>query len=628
MTKPDKLKMHSPDLTQENIAKIRELFPNCVTEALDEKTGKLTLKVDFDLLRQELSNELVEGPVERYRLDWPGKRASLLAANAPIAKTLRPCREESVDFDTTQNLFIEGDNLEALKLLQEAYLGKVKMIYIDPPYNTGDDFVYSDNFSERTEEYFRKSTQKDEYGGKLVENLESNGRFHSNWLGMMYSRLKVCASLLRNDGVIFVSISDREVSNLKKIMDDIFGEKNFIGIIEWNSTKSVTNTAIISVNHTHNVVYAKSKDYFVKNRIHFRLPESGEGFDNPDKDPRGPWKADPFQVEGVRPNQQYEIVNPNTGKIYKPNPGCSWKNDYKKFKELLSDNRIVFGASGEAGPQRKRFLFEARDRGRVAKSWWDEVDTTSNATSNLKKFFSEKKLFTNPKPVSLLKKMILLGDHTRNGIILDFFAGSATTAHAVMQLNAEDGGNRRFIMVQLPEPTPEKSEARKAGFETIADIAKERIRRAGKKILEGECHPDWNRDVGFRVLKVDTSNMKDVYYFPDELKQEDLEDLADNVKSNRTAEDLLFQVLIDWGVEPTLPIRRETIQGKEVFFVDENALIACFDTYITEDLVKELARHKPLRVVFRDAGFESDAVRINTAQIFRQLSPETDVKVI
>lgn len=490
-----KLKMHSKDLTQDNIEKIRALFPNCVTEALDA-SGELRLAVDFDLLKQELSSNVIEGPQERYRLDWPGKREAMLLANSPIAKTLRPARDESVEFDTTENLFIEGDNLEALKLLQENYLGKVKMIYIDPPYNTGNDFVYNDDFAESSEEYFERSIQKDEEGNRLVANTESNGRYHSDWLSMMLPRLKLARNLLSNDGVIFISIDDSEGYNLKKICDEIFGEGNFGASIIWNSTKSVTNTALISVSHTYNLLYFKNIDYFTTNRFKFRLPEDGEGFSNPDNDPRGPWKADPFQVGGWRPNQQYEITNPNTGVVYTPNPASSWKNDYKKFKELDKDGRIVFGVTGQGGPQRKRFLFEAKDRGKVTKTLWDDIATTTNGTQQLKKLFDGISVFNNPKPTDLINRMLQLSTKNED-IILDFFAGSSSTAHAVMQLNAEDGGNRKFIMVQLPEAVEEKHEAYKAGYKTIAEISKERIRRAGKQILEGECHEDWNKDVGF-----------------------------------------------------------------------------------------------------------------------------------
>ncbi|WP_330933156.1 site-specific DNA-methyltransferase [Avibacterium paragallinarum] len=380
----EKLKMHTPNLTDENIAKIAALFPDCVTETRDEN-GNPKTAIDFDLLRQALSGSLVEGAQERYQLNWPGKREALLTANAPIAKTLRPVRGESVDFDSTENLFIEGDNLDALKLLQETYLGKVKMIYIDPPYNTGKDFVYADDFAENTEDYLIRSNQKDEEGNRMEVNNESNGRFHSDWLSMMYPRLKLARNLLADDGVIFISIDDNEQANLKRLCDEVFGEKSFVADVIWNSTKSVTNTALVSVSHTHTLIYFKESEYLIKGKTEFRLPDDGEGFSNPDNDPRGAWKADPFQVGGWRPNQQYEIVNPNTGKIYTPNEGCSWKNDYEKFQELLADNRIVFGKNGDSAPQRKRFIWEAQERGKVVKTIWDDVETTTNGTQLLKK---------------------------------------------------------------------------------------------------------------------------------------------------------------------------------------------------------------------------------------------------
>ena len=627
----DKMKMRSPDLSQKNIAKIRELFPNTVTETRNEATGELRLAVDFDQLRQEMSDYIVEGPQERYRLDWPGKRAALTLSNAPIAKTLRPCVEESIDFNTTQNLFIEGDNLEGLKLLQESYLGQIKVIYIDPPYNTGNDFIYDDNFSGSIQEYLEKSGQKGS-GNKLIANNESNGRFHSDWLSFLYPRLRVARTLLRKDGIIVISISDEEEHNLRHICNEIFGTDNHIGTVVWNSTKSVINTALISVGHTYNLIYAQNKDYFIKNRSHFRLPEDGDGFSNPDNDLRGPWKADPFQVGGWRPNQQYTIQNPNTGEEYHPNPDASWKNDQDTFKELLSDGRIVFGTAGTAGPQRKRFLKEAKDRGKVAKTWWDDVGTTSNGTAHLKKLFDGLSIFSNPKPVNLIERLIQLTDHTNEGIILDFFGGSGTTAEAVLKGNSL-GANRKYILIQLPENIDSTSRGNEAIISfleknqlaaNIASISKERIKRSSIEISK----QNGIKDTGFRVLKVDTSNMKQVYYYPDKLGQTDLLDTIDNVKDDRTPEDLLFQVLVDWGVDLTLPIRSQRIQSKKVFFVNENALIACFEKGLTEGLIKKLAGYEPLRVVFRDNGFASDSIKINVGQIIKQISPKTEVKAI
>lgn len=583
----DKLKMHSPDLSQDNIAKIRELFPGCVTEARDEKTGKLRLAVDFDMLRQELSDHIVEGPQERYRLDWPGKREALALANAPIAKSLRPIRTESVDFDNTSNLFIEGDNLEALKLLQETYLGQVKMIYIDPPYNTGSDFIYEDDFSESNEEFLTRSNQIDDEN-RLVANTEANGRFHSDWLSMMYSRLRLARNLLRDDGAIFVSIDFNEFSNLKRVMDDIFGEENFQRQIVWRiGWLSGYKTAAANFIRNHDIIL-----FYSKSAADFKF------------------------------NKKY-IENQNFKALVKKEP---------KITEKMS----ALGLSPSKQKELLEFInHENRpERYPIEDTWncneYDDLNSiaiVSFSSEKISKILEIDQDFKGQKSIKMLQRL-LVSTTSDDDLVVDFFCGTASTAHAVLQLNAEDGGNRRNIMVQLPETLPETSAAAKAGYATIADLAKERIRRAGKKILEGECHPDWNRDVGFRVLKVDTSNMKDVYYRPDELKQSDLLDMVDNVKPDRTAEDLLFQVLVDWGVDLTLPIRRETVQGKTVFFVDDNALVACFDRGITEDFVKELAKRAPLRVVFRDNGFVSDAVKINVTQIFRQLSPTTDVKSI
>ena len=432
----DKMKFETADMTAQNINKIAELFPNCITEVSDEN-GKSKRAINFELLKQMLSPDVTDGD-EAYEFTWVGKKAAIVEANKPIRKTLRPCPEESKNWDTTENLYIEGDNLEVLKLLQESYLGKVKMIYIDPPYNTGKDFVYPDSFIMDNEEYNEGIGYFDEDGNVNYsrENSTISGKYHSDWCSMIYSRLLLARNLLSEDGVIFISIDDNEQANLKKVCDEVFGAVNFCGDILWNSTKSVTNTALISVSHTYNLVYFKSIKYFIEHREKFRLPDDGEGFENPDNDPRGPWKADPFQVGGWRPNQQYDIVNPKTGVIYKPNVGCSWKNDYEHFKQLIADNRIVFGKTGDSAPQRKRFLWEATERGKVAKTWWDDVDTTTNGTQMIKKIFNDISIFNNPKPIGLLTKMMQLATN-KSSIILDFFSGSATTAHAVMQLNAE-----------------------------------------------------------------------------------------------------------------------------------------------------------------------------------------------
>ena len=617
--------MHSPDMTQEHIARIRELFPNCVTEARG-KDGSLRLSVDFDLLRQELSGSIVEGPQERYHLDWPGKREAMLAANAPIAKALRPCREESVDFDTTKNLFIEGDNLDALKLLQETYLGKVKMIYIDPPYNTGNDFIYNDDFAETSEAYLSRSNQKDEAGNRLVANPDSKGRFHSDWLSMMYSRIKLATRFLQDDGIIFISIDDNELHNLRKICDEIFGREKFIGCFVWKRrTSSAMDQSKVSTDHEYVVCYAKSIKMTFKG-----IQKDYAGYSNPDNDPRGIWKADNLTVGmngAMRPNQYYNLIDPETGNVYQANYNRVWSYAPDTMQKLIAEKRIIFPKDKNKRPMLKRFATELKSTTNPCSTWMTNIGLNTEGTKSIYSLFNNITMFNYAKPLSLIKYIIQQTTNNKD-IIFDFFSGSATTAHAVMQLNAEDGGNRQFIMVQLPEACDAQSEAAKAGYSTIAEISKERIRRAGKKILEGDCHEGWNRDVGFRVLKVDTSNMADVFYTPDALQQNLLDLTTDNIKPGRTPEDLLFQVLLDWGVELTLPIRKESIQGKTVFFVDDNALVACFDRGIDEALVRELAACAPLRVVFRDNGFVSDAVKINVEQIFRQLSPGTEVRCL
>ncbi|WP_414631728.1 MULTISPECIES: site-specific DNA-methyltransferase [unclassified Akkermansia] len=653
----EKMRMESIDMTAQNIEKIGALFPNCITETVDEN-GKMKKAINFDLLRQMLSGDVVEGD-EVYEFTWVGKKAAIVEANKPIRKTLRPCKEDSVNWDTTENLYIEGDNLEVLKLLQESYLGKVKMIYIDPPYNTGSDsFVYNDSFTMDEDEYETGIGIRDQDKNKLFhENNSSNPRFHSDWCSMMYERFLLARNLLSVDGVLVVSISDAEFHNLKSMLDELFGADNYLGDIVWNSTKSVTNTALISVSHTYNLVYFKRMQYFVENRSEFRLPDDGEGFENPDNDPRGSWKADPFQVGGWRPNQQYEIVNPNTGVVYKPNPDCSWKNDYEHYLELVKDNRIVFGKTGDGGPQRKRFKWEAEERGKVAKTWWDDVETTTNGTQLLKKMFDGKILFSNPKPVGLLVKLIQLAG-SKDGIVMDFFSGSATTAHAVMQLNAEDGGHRKFIMVQLPEPCDKKSEAFQAGYKNICEIGKERIRRAGKKIKE-ETGADI--DYGFRVFKLDDSNMKDVYYSPAEYDQGMLSGLESNIKEDRTDLDLLFGCLLEWGLPLSERMTVFQIDGVDVhaygmdaeeyrgckdgmFFYEDNyqmidnhlytpthtrvPLLACFADRVPESIIRGIAGMKPLCAVFRDSCFQDSPAKINVTEVFKLLAPDTRVKVI
>lgn len=626
----DKLKMHSPDLSQDNIAKIRALFPGCVTEARDEATGAVRLAVDFDQLRQELSDHIVDGPQERYRLDWPGKREALINANAPIAKTLRPDNGDSLNFSETSNLFVEGDNLEALKLLQQIYLGSVRMIYIDPPYNTGNDFVYADRFAQGSDEYLRVSNQRDAEGNRLVANLSANGRFHSDWMSMMYPRLRLARNLLSSDGLIFISIDEGEVANLKLMCDEIFGPENFVEQVAWKNKygSGALSKGFANV-HEYVLVYTKGDFNNIAapldddQRAAYKLTD--ENFDV-----RGGYITQPLATNSKdeRQNLRYPILH--EGKEIWPEKQWIWSKD--RFEKAYARGEIVINErNGKYSVRSKQYLRDGNGVERLGKPVsLLNGPFNQDGTKEIKELF-ETPVFGFPKPTKLIEyfaSFVVNESEEKDFIFMDFFAGSCSSAQAIMQLNARDGGNRKFIMVQLDEPCAEGSDATKAGYSTIPKLSRERIRRAGKKILEGECHPDWNRDVGFRVLKVDTSNMKDVYYRPDELEQSDLLDMVDNVKEGRTAEDLLFQVLVDWGVDLTLPIRRETVQGKTVFFVDDNALVACFDRGITEDLVKELAGHEPLRVVFRDNGFVSDAVKINVEQIFRQLSPTTDVKSI
>lgn len=629
-----KLKMHSPDLSQENIAKLRELFPGCVTEARDEVTGELRLAVDFDQLRQEMIDNIVDGRQERYHLDWPGKRDALVTANAPVAKTLRPVRDESVNFETTQNLFIEGDNLDALKILQETYLGEVKMIYIDPPYNTGNDFVYEDDFVEKGEDFLLRTNQKDEAGNRLVANTISNGRFHSDWLSMMYSRLRLARKLLRRDGMIFISIDDNEHAALRLVCDEVFGKENFVECFVWKKSYGGGPKEKYAVTqHEYVLMYARS----LQDLAPFSLPYDPAKIERYYKGRdehfavRGPFRLKPLEATksmDARPNLAYEIKLSN-GEIVKPVRQWLWSKD-RVEKALERNEVIVVRNGGSTTLNYKQYLRDedGDERGEKPFSVIDGI-YTQHGTDDLGRLFPEAVVLQFPKPVRLIQQFIQIAtSNDPNAIILDFFAGSGTTAEACFTLPEAAQSKIKWILVQLPEETPKDSPARRAGFETIAEIAKERIRRAGTKVLEAKPGVTSNKDVGFRVLKVDTSNMKDVFYRPDEISQTDLLDVVDNVKEGRTAEDLLFQVLVDWGVDLALPIRRETVQEKTVFFVDDNALVACFDRGVTEDLVKELARHEPLRVVFRDNGFISDAVKINVEQIFRQLSPTTEVKAI
>lgn len=604
------LKMHSADLTQTQLSQLQQLFPHCFSEG----------RIDFELLKQELSDHLIEGNQERYQLNWVGKRESILAANAPVAKTLRPMRAESVHFDTTENLFIEGDNLDALKLLQETYLGKVKMIYIDPPYNTGNDFVYKDDFAENRDDFLNRSNQTDEQGNRLVSNPESNGRFHSDWLSMIYPRLKLARNLLADDGVIFISIDDNEQANLKRVCDEIFGEQNFVAQIIWERAYSPVNLKKhFSESHDFLICYSRDKEQAICNGLK-RSEEANNRYANPDNDPRGVWKSSDLSVGPAIQENIYEITTPSGRKVFPPS-GYSWRLNKERFAEFVANNRIWFGESGNNVPSIKRFLSETKQTITPMTIWkYQDVGHSQSASQRLKEIFDGKAFFDYPKPVDLIKRTLELYSSS-NCVILDFFAGSATTAHAVMQLNAEDNGNRKFIMVQLPENTDEKSEAYKAGFATIAEISKERIRRAGKQIAEQNP----NVDIGFRVLKIDSSNMADVFYTPQQLSQDDL--FTNAVKNDRTAEDLLFQAMLDLGIALSSSIERQEIQGRTVFNVANQQLIACFDE-IDENLITELAELKPQQAVFLDTKFANDSVKINAVQIFRQISPNSVLSVI
>ena len=670
----DKLDLKTPDMVNINIERIAALFPHCVTETMDGK------QIDFDLLRQELSADIVEGPKERYRLEWPGKREAIVTANMPTTNTLRPVREDSVNFDTTENLYIEGDNLEVLKLLQESYLGKVKLIYIDPPYNTGNDFVYRDNFAQDSDEYKADSGMTDELGNRLVANPETAGRYHSDWLTMMYPRLKLARNLLTDDGVIFISIDDNEVHNLRKMCDEVFGESNFEANIVWQKKYGPANDAKgISFTHEHILVFSKHKTLWMPGLLE-RNKDQLSAYKNPDNDKRGPWRASDLSARTYSASCDYVITGP-TGVSFSPPASRAWIVNKDSYERLLKDNRITFGVDGNGRPMQKKFLSEVK-AGITPETWLDRIKAGDNkvARYEMKEIFPEN-IFDTPKPTTLLNHLIRLSDAKNNAIILDFFSGSATTAHAVMQLNAEDAstgsapGRRKFIMVQLPEKTDEKSEAYKAGYKNICEIGKERIRRAGAKIAPAPqppkggaesgslslfgtdnvasdgvtpSHPvtktqNSKLDIGFRVYRLDTSNMQDVYYRPQDYKQQTVMNFANHIKPDRSADDLVAQVMLDWGLPLSLPIEQTTIAGKTVYKVAGNALYCCFDEGIDEEFVRALITRPlpkslsqgeglkealPLRIVFHDYAFANDTAKENVRQLLKQLSAETEMRVI
>jgi len=621
----EKLNMQTTNIVDENIKRIGELFPNCLTERLNDE-GKPEVAIDFDQLRQELSKDIVEGPEERYQFTWPDKRNAIRLANAPTTDTLRPCREESVDFDTTQNLYIEGDNLQVLKLLRENYLGKVKMIYIDPPYNTGNDFVYNDDFSQTTGEYMHNSGQEDEEGNRLVANTESNGRFHTDWLNMIYPRLKVAKDLLSEDGVIFISMDENEIDNLEKVGNEIFGEHNLVGKVIWERAFAPKNDAkYLSDSHDYIIAYARNINSFSIGLLP-RTDEANARYKNPDNDPRGPWTPDNMTVKTYSASYDYEITTPN-GSIMSPPNGRCWFTSKERMQKLIEEGRVWFGNDGGNMPRLKRYLADVQQGMTPITIWkYTEVGHNQEGRQEVKQLFDGKGYFDGPKPLRLLNRIITIANTYRDSIILDFFSGSATTAHAVMQLNAEDGGKRKFIMVQLPEATDEKSEAYKAGYKNICEIGKERIRRAGKKIKEDSPLTTQDLDTGFRVLKLDSSNMQDVYYTPSEFNEQKLFD--DNIKPDRTEEDLLFQTMIDLGIELSAKIEKRSIAGKTVWSVSDGYLMACFDEDVNETTITEIARQQPYYFVMRDSSLANDQVADNFEQIWEEYSKDTVRRIL
>lgn len=642
----DKLKMMSRDVVGANVQKIAALFPQCVTERKG-KNGKTELAIDFDKLRAELSSEVLDEGEERYQFTWPDKRAASRLANTPTTLTLRPCREESVDFDTTQNLYIEGDNLDVLKVLRETYLGAVKMIYIDPPYNTGNDFVYNDDFAQDKDDFEAQNGTLDDEGNLTVDpmqrNTESNGRFHTDWLNMIYPRLKVARDLLSDDGVIFISIDDTEVENLRKICDEIYGEQNFVGNIIWQSRTSISNDDEISTNHNHTLVYSKCREL---------LTFGGDDIDaseyiNPDSDPRGPWKLVPIDANHVGGDTNFPITNPKTGVDYYPPNGRIWCYNRATLESLMKDGRIKFGLNDDSSPKRKLYLNERIEKGdnKTPSSILLDAGTTKTGTSEIMSLFDNNKVFDYPKPTSFICRLIKYGFLRKNDIILDFFSGSGTTAHAAFLYSLNERHGIKSILVQLPEDLDNilvsaSNDAKKTirfaikmldeigKPHYITEIGKERIRRAGRKVKEEAGIMAQDLDTGFRVLKLDTSNMEDVYYTPDNFDAKNLFALADNIKPDRTAEDLLFQVMLDLGILLSAKIEKTEIAGKEVWSVDGGYLMACFDRDVNETTITEIAKRKPVYFVMRDASAATDNVLDNFDQLFANYSPDTTCKIL
>lgn len=623
----DKLRMQSSNGVEDNIMKIAQLFPDCVTEIVDERSGQPKHLIDFEKLKQNLSDSVMSERAERYQFTWPDKSKAILLANSPVNATLRPCREDSVDFDNTQNLYIEGDNLDVLKCLKETYLHKVKMIYIDPPYNTGNDFVYEDDFAQSSEEYLANSGQFDEQGNRMFTNAESNGRFHTDWLNMIYPRLKVARDLLTDDGVIFISIDDNEVENLRKVCDEVFGEQNFIATLIWERAFAPKNDAkFISSSHDYIVMCAKRIENFKIGRLE-RTQEANARYSNPDNDPRGVWTSGDMLVKTYNKSCDYPITTPS-GKIVNPVPGRCWRFSEESFLEKVKDNRIWFGPEGNGVPRVKRFLSELKFEGMAPTSilFHKEVGHSQEGSKEVTALFGDKGVFDGPKPVRLLQRLLTLANLDDNSIILDFFSGSASTAHAVMKMNAEKQKHCPFIMVQLPEHISEKK--KEQGYETVCEIGKERIRRAGKKIKEESPLTTQDLDTGFRVLKLDSTNMQDIYYSPKDISQADLFSQVDNVKPDRTGEDLLFQVMLELGATLDSKIETTTVAGKTIYNVAEGYLVACFDPDVTDEVVKAIAQMQPAYAVLRDTSMKDDSTATNFEQIFKTYSPDTVTKIL
>jgi len=623
----DKLRMQSSNGVEDNITKIAQLFPDCVTETVDERSGQPKHLIDFEKLKQNLSDSVMSERAERYQFTWPDKSKAILLANSPINATLRPCREDSVDFDNTQNLYIEGDNLDVLKCLKETYLHKVKMIYIDPPYKTGNDFVYEDDFAQSSEEYLANSGQFDEQGNRMFTNAESNGRFHTDWLNMIYPRLKVARDLLTDDGVIFISIDDNEVENLRKVCDEVFGEQNFIATLIWERAFAPKNDAkFISSSHDYIVMCAKRIENFKIGRLE-RTQEANARYSNPDNDPRGVWTSGDMLVKTYNKSCDYPITTPS-GKIVNPVPGRCWRFSEESFLEKVKDNRIWFGPEGNGVPRVKRFLSELKFEGMAPTSilFHKEVGHSQEGSKEVTALFGDKGVFDGPKPIRLLQRLLTLANLDDNSIILDFFSGSASTAHAVMKMNAEKQKQCPFIMVQLPEHISEKK--KEQGYETVCEIGKERIRRAGKKIKEESPLTTQDLDTGFRVLKLDSTNMQDIYYSPKDISQADLFSQVDNVKPDRTGEDLLFQVMLELGATLDSKIETTTVAGKTIYNVAEGYLVACFDPDVTDDVVKSIAQMQPAYAVLRDTSMKDDSTATNFEQIFKTYSPDTVTRIL